>query len=465
MSFAECQICAGEGNGRNRCSNCGLIICRPCAKQCVQTSWSEEPQCPNCQLVWSKEEQYKLLTKSFVETVVRKRQRDGMLAREMARIPHAVPFARRESYQREFRKLSRTYQSISSEIEASEVHTEAFSQRVTEIQQLHTRLQQLTHLINEAKFSTTTDPFLRCAHPNCNGTVDTSTGECLACQRVTCKHCTMAVDGITTHICDPGTILSIKSIISDCRPCANCSAMTARVEGCPVMWCANCHTFWHWETREIMPSRGQTAPHNPDHRAWLATAQAGISAPRELGDVPCGGVPAYDNIYTALENLLCRCAPLVSNDTLDFARFILKIRDAVEDTHRRVRPRYPLVQDENMLSHDLRVSFLLGDIGQSVFESRVEQRVRKAQYQQTVGPIIEMFTFCGIDILIRVARDCHDESQLARCYLELESLRILLNTELAVVQCDHKRKTPFLRHDWKWVLPYSRKTVPPRNWP
>lgn len=455
MSHEECQICANPKIGRNCCSNCNFHMCRPCTKRCVEMSRSEEPQCPNCQIVWSKDEQYKLLTKRFVNTVVRKRQRDGVITREMARMEHTVPFARREFHQREFRRLNAVFQSMLTEVQSGS----PTPLDVATLQQIQTQLQQVTQSIRDAKRSTLTSRSLPCAHDNCHGRTDPTTGHCWTCRRVTCRHCTMAVEDISTHVCDPEVVLSVNNIASECRPCANCSAMTARVEGCPVMWCANCHTFWHWETREIMPSRGgRNAPHNPDHRAWLAAAQAGLPAPRELGDVPCGGVPTYEDMHGALSQLIWRL-PQINDNTLNIARWLIEIRNLVEHTHLRVRPQYPLVQDENMLSHDLRVALLLGDIVRPTFERRAEQRVRKVQYQQAIGPIVEMFTFCGIDILIRVVRACHDEYQLASCYFELDTLRNIVNHELEVVQREHGRKTPFLDRDWRWVLPYSRKIL------
>ena len=54
------------------------------------------------------------------------------------------------------------------------------------------------------------------------------------------------------------------------------------------MWCVHCHTFWNWDTGQIIETRRGT-PHNPDHRQWMADDDRWRY--REIDDIPCGGLP------------------------------------------------------------------------------------------------------------------------------------------------------------------------------
>jgi hypothetical protein len=292
---------------------------------------------------------------------------------------------------------------------------------------------------------------MRCAHGNCGSFVDINTGMCITCNKATCVRCSHPINEGEQHVCDENTLASIRTMNSECKPCAGCNAMTIRSEGCPVMWCAHCHVFWNWDSGEIIRGR---APHNPDHRNWLVR---GGTAPRELGDVPCGGVPTYETIHNNLTSILWAGA-YVTNDQIIVANALLAARNCVQNAHMVVRPLFPVVTNQEMLCHDLRIGFLLGDMSKEKFEATVNQRISKSEFQAAVGPIIEMFTFSGIDILMK-ASSLETTAQMFECYFELMALKEMVNYELARVSGEYGRKVPVLIETWQWKLPHRSRVL------
>ena len=70
-------------------------------------------------------------------------------------------------------------------------------------------------------------------------------GACTACVRLTCTRCRTAVGPDEPHVCDPDQVASVRLITAETRPCAQCGMASMRVEGCPIMWCPQCHAFWN----------------------------------------------------------------------------------------------------------------------------------------------------------------------------------------------------------------------------
>ena len=109
------------------------------------------------------------------------------------------------------------------------------------------------------------------------------------------------------------------------------------------MWCVKCHTFWHWDSMTIIEARGQI-PHNPDHREWLQRT-GGVA--REIGDIPCGGLPTGDELHTALIRDFAATHVLSP-----FAEHLLNAADAVH-LAQRMRAQYPVTWNEAQLTESL----------------------------------------------------------------------------------------------------------------
>jgi hypothetical protein len=437
----DCNICAEENAGKITCTNCSFNMCRPCLKRYTLERPDAIPSCPSCNVQWTYEQQVSHLSATFVKGTLRKRKRDIALSQENVRLAASGPSAQKVYYSRQEKQLkihlTRTIASLQTNPSDTGLHL---------IQMLRHKIEQIQRRMHAVGNTT-----VRCAHSNCGRFVDINTGACITCSKETCIRCSQPIVEGEQHVCDANTLANIQTMNNECRPCAGCHAMTIRSEGCPVMWCAHCHAFWNWDTGELIRGR---APHNPDHRNWLTR---GGTAPRELGDVPCGGVPTYEAIHNALTSVLW-ADTYVTNDQIIVANAFLTVRNCVENSHAIVRPLFPVVSNQEMLCHDLRIAFLLGDISKSKFEAKVTQRLSKSYFQAAVGPILEMFTFSGIDILLK-ASYIESTSQIFELYFELLALREIVNSELARVSSEFGRKVPVLTEFWQWKLPHRVRVL------
>ena len=208
------------------------------------------------------------------------------------------------------------------------------------------------------------------------------------------------------------------------------------------MWCAVCHTFWHWETRRIL-DRG-APPHNPEHRAWQANGG------REVDDLPCGGIPDIGELHDAFMRTILRNEP-------SLAPSIIEVIQSISASQALRRTRYRKTWDDLTTNEAIRIDFINGKLDETQFAMRLERQERTCHFERDVHDVIETYVMCALDILQRfVSRD--DPTMETFAYVEL--------IELCGVTCDamrrvgsiHGRKTPTLDvKTWKWTLPGTTK--------
>jgi hypothetical protein len=285
----------------------------------------------------------------------------------------------------------------------------------------------------------------RCAQCAADAVVDPDSERCLACGARTCLRCgAAAADDDDDHVCDAGAVASRRLMAERCRPCPGCGAPTERAEGCAVMWCAHCGTFWDWERGR--PLEG--TPHNPDHVAWL---RRGGAAPREVGDVPCGGLVEREELHEALLRAFMRRGAL---DVPPGAAVVAAAGHAAwRAQSMRHAPRYAVRWDEARVAEPLRVARLLGDLPDDArFGAALERADRKRRLGREVGWALEAFTLGATDLLQRFCRDPATSTEAIA--VELEALRAHVAAALLALGAAHGRVVPWPRVDWTWALPH-----------
>lgn len=440
MYAFACDICAEEKVGKFSCSQCNFRACRPCMQRYAMDSVSDEPSCARCGVQWNSDEQIAHLTARFIDGPLRNKRRRSMVNAELARMESAMPAARKEWYSRQLRTL----------IERAEQLTVLWTNDPsgTSIDVVMNAYATVNKLQAQLRDEQQPRAALRCASRECHGFLEGNTGICFSCGLSTCVQCgELAPSG---HVCNGDTLRTVRAISEQCRPCAGCLAMTVRVEGCPVMWCAHCHSFWNWDTGELINSNRQGVPHNPDHVHWQRGVRNGTA--RETGDIPCGGIPELQVVYDFLNATITADM----HREVHLAQGMLLARNAVIHSHVLLRPVYPLTFNRETLCRDIRIAYILNDIPLHMFERNVEHRTRRMHFKKAVGAIVETFTLAGAESLSKlVARDM----TLAECMDELGALRTLANGALEAVAGRYHRKVPLLRGDWKWNIPNRRQPV------
>ena len=370
------------------------------------------------------------LGRTFVSSKYRAMRRNVLVSSEMLRIPDTIEIARR----------TRDENNIRREIRELLTHVrQGRWDLVPQLRNAELRLHQYLNNLNED--DTVRTIASRCAHDQCRGYVDSS-GACNICDRVTCIHCGAAVHDVDEHRCNDSDVMSIRVIGSECKPCVRCRAPSTRIEGCATMWCASCHTFWNWDTGRIIESRGNT-PHNPDHRAWIAERRH-----REIGDIPCGGLPDGGMLHMALMRFMLErvsaSAPIIVNAT------------EVVHSAQRIRERFPRTWDVATVNLNARISYINGEIDEGAFAKIVERNDRTSRFKRDVGEVLETLVLSGADILQRF---CVGGVDLEVTAVELVSILRYTNSMLKHVANAHGRVGPHLAENMQWVLPGQRRTT------
>lgn len=161
------------------------------------------------------------------------------------------------------------------------------------------------------KNKTCTKPafFGLCPQPECPGMIK-SNWKCGLCENKVCKKCREPLPifsnerekgfddddggdgGITPgHVCDPNIVKSIQVLKQKTKPCPKCKALIAKIEGCNLMWCTQCHTSFSWETGEVAVNMG----HNPHYVEWLRTRKTSNTRNEDHDDL------MEDNVIECIE--------------------------------------------------------------------------------------------------------------------------------------------------------------------
>lgn len=392
--------------------------------------------CPSCERPWDTNDAVRRVGRDYYARTIRAARRKQLVARETSRLPNDVDEARRVRMRRHLRERVRALTEQLRLAGADSIHVFA------ELRETQRLLRRLARHAPASGGDQSATPVVRCGHADCTGVAADPQGLCRACKRRTCLHCLSPVADGEAHECDPASLESVRAIQRECRPCVRCAAPSYRSEGCPTMWCVRCHTFWHWETGQIVESRTHL-PHNPDHRAWVA---GGAPPPREVGDLPCGGLPDSQMLHNALMREFMRTLAVhASNAT---------VVNAFDSLHRaqELRVRYPRAWDEARAYEAQRIAYINGDLDEESFGAALERQERHLLYRSEVGAVLEGLVLAGTDVMQRF---CEAESCTV-CAQELNALRDIAIDGMQQVARVHGRAVPTLRLDWTWHLPYQR---------
>ena len=69
----------------------------------------------------------------------------------------------------------------------------------------------------------------------------------------------------SSHICSQEDVERYKIDRINFKNCPSCYVPVERTDGCPHMWCKNCHKMFNWNTLEMITN----TPHNPDRIEFM----------------------------------------------------------------------------------------------------------------------------------------------------------------------------------------------------
>ena len=286
----ECPVCIDVYTGKTRqqvtCSSCSYECCTSCVKTYL-LSTSDDPHCMNCRRAWDRDYLYDVLSKSFVNTTLRKHRKGLLLEREKAQIPNTQAYVdyltekkEKEQQMRDIKahinELWGRYNTVSEEL-VTLIGTQITSSNVREVHA--TRL-------------------MKCPFPSCRGYLSRS--KCNICKHTTCRDC-MTITDIDSegnsiddeHVCNEDAKKTAQLILKETKGCPGCGERISKVSGCDQMWCTQCNIAFSWTSGKQVTG----AIHNPHYYDWLRNnSNAQNQVVRNAGDVVCGGLIGIGNL-------------------------------------------------------------------------------------------------------------------------------------------------------------------------
>jgi len=217
------------------------------------------------------------------------------------------------------------------------------------------------------------------------------------------------------------------------------------LRNCDQMWCTvdGCSTAFSWNTGHVVTGR----VHNPHYYEWLR--RNGGGAPREVGDIPCGGVP---NAGIFMRHVIrSALATNEKNALLEIHRHLLDIEARLV-----VYPARP----DALMNKELNVRYLMNEITEDVWKQKLEHTEAAFNRKKEIGQLLQTFVTASADILQSIVGRMEDTSVSADSVAafirevampQLESLRSYTNESFATIGTSRRMAVPQVGSHWEWI--------------
>lgn len=383
--MSDCVICYEKLTAQLRkpvtCPFCEFTACTICLKKYLTTGLLDA-HCMGCRRAWNDEFLDMNFTKAFRTGAYKKHREDVLLDREIALLPTRQP---RVEAMVKLREAEEENRKINVALREWEVKRQEILRNSSTITRKITRYSaesqgrappawtlaegEKAGGAERAKF------IMKCPDGECRGFLSTAY-KCGTCQRWACPDC-LVVKGLekeAPHTCDPGVKDTVALIIKESKACPKCGERISKIDGCDQMWCVDCHTAFSWTTGQLVTG----VVHNPHYYEFLRK-QGGGAAPRNAGDVPCGGVPYYHILQQNVKNL--------ERATQTAIMAIHRITAEITDFRLRTYQGHFNVDDNG----DLGMMYLLKDMDKEQVKVELGKRELKRNKHLAIRAILEMF--------------------------------------------------------------------------
>lgn len=282
---SECPICVEAYTDKIRqtvtCKYCLYKCCTVCVKTYL-LSTSDDPHCMNCRRGWDRDFLYDILTKSFVNSKLRKHRKCLLLEREKAKIPETQSYV---NFLLQKREKEHKMKEIKKKINELWLEYDVIVRSVRTIESHPEDLKSNKRM-------------LKCQYSDCRGYLTGS--KCNICKHTTCRDCISITDIDSNgnvieekHVCNEDAKKTAEMILNETKPCPSCSERIYKISGCDQMWCTQCNVAFSWNSGTMISG----TVHNPHYYQWLANNGTQNPPIRNAGDVVCGGLIHIATLY------------------------------------------------------------------------------------------------------------------------------------------------------------------------
>jgi len=243
---------------------------------------------------------------------------------------------------------------------------------------------------------------------------------CGLCHTKVCKDCHEELVDIENneHVCKQENIDSVKLIKDETKPCPTCKTRVFKIEGCNQMFCVQCHTGFDWATGMI--ERGRI--HNPHYFEWLRSKRQQM--PREIGDVPCGGLPSWFTIQKHLETL---------NIHFTIITYLESVYEMTEFIQNKEIPKYPVSVGRDDELNMIAIRYMADDITENQWRNRLFQIEKKKEINTERRLMLDMMIAVLIDLFGDICHT-HELDVINQKINEFDEIRKYFNSSIKNLQ-------------------------------
>jgi hypothetical protein len=486
-NMATCSICVETFNLTVRkevkCENCNAEICMKCIKRFLADN-IQEPNCMQCREVYTSAFMDNNLSVTYRKNVLKNVRLEVLTAREKEFFPelmhraHAYKEMQRldkdidevntkfydiegvlmnlTNYKCEMEKMLNDnldlpntpemvelIKKINKALADNEVSRIKHQKRMKRCEAISKRLSKERNKYFDIYTSGGTIQSAnntQCTRTSCKGYLD-SDYECGLCKIKICKDCHEELLD-EPHICKQENIDSVKAIAEETKPCPTCKSRVFKIEGCDQMFCVQCHSAFSWNTGMI--ERGRI--HNPHYFEWLRQKRTAII--REIGDIPCGGLPDWKLIERNVITLDV-FAPILS-----YLNMVYKTTEFIQNQEIQ---KYPIVQGRDEILNKVAIDYMAEIISEQQWRNTIFQVERKKEINTERRLILDMMLAVLIDIFRDIV-NMTTKDDIGDKVVEIEELRKYFNLSLANLGRRFEIKCKKIPKSWqKWEY-YPQET-------
>ena len=289
-----------------------------------------------------------------------------------------------------------------------------------------------------------------CPADGCRGYLSTAY-KCGVCAKYACPDC-LTIKGDSrdaAHTCNEDAKASAALIKRETKPCPKCGVRIFKIDGCDQMFCTQetCHTAFSWNTGHVITGN----IHNPHYYEYLRHKNGG-NAPREAGDIPCGGLPP---VWQFTRDILQTDLPLETKN------LIIHIHRTLNDMAEVRLAEFPARRAANT-NQDINIKYLMSEMEEDVWKKMLEQRETKFERKREIGQILTTFTHVGSEMLRNLvagpgltvdAKAKMIKAGWAANETQLNDLRVYTNTSLKTMGQRMMCAFPQIDKDWNYIPP------------
>lgn len=430
-SLGSCPICADAYTASVRkpvtCSYCSFAACTNCCKKYL-CDGVLDAHCMSCRRAWSDEFLDSNFSRAWRTGLYKKHREEILMEREIAILPtrqgRVEAYKNRGEAQKKIDDVNSKIRELDTQIAAlhrsNGVHSAWYHRYNAEFmgQAIPAWTRAYTHPNGDGgavEKKERAQFIMKCPDGECRGFLS-SAYKCGTCSNWFCPDCLVlkGKEKDAEHTCDEKLKETVALIIKESKPCPKCGQRISKLDGCDQMWCTECHTAFSWTSGKVVNG----VVHNPHYYEFLRKQGGGV-APRVAGDLPCGGVPYYHTLMTALRGQKTG----IINEISEIHRTVSEVSD-----QRAGQYQGGFTQEDN---GDLGVRYLMKEVEREEMKKELVKRETKRNRQMAIRAVLEMFALTGAEMLQRFTRgDRITEAMAMDTIRELRALRDYANDSL-----------------------------------